>query len=67
MLQPDLNYHTSALLAAAVDNMTLPFRLDSNPTLVSHFTSSMVLHARKVRYFVQYYFASEGFYLVNIL
>ncbi|XP_076465690.1 protein misato homolog 1-like [Babylonia areolata] len=44
----DLAYHTSAVLAASLDTMTLPFRQETNPVSLSDITSALTYLGRKV-------------------
>jgi len=48
LLQPDLHYHTSAVLSAAVDSFSVPYRKTNNPSLLTDLTSALSLHGRKV-------------------
>lgn len=44
----DLDYHSSAILAASVDTMTLPYRRESGASRISDITSSFSSFGRKV-------------------
>ncbi|KAK7116070.1 protein misato homolog 1-like [Littorina saxatilis] len=44
----DLHYHTSAVLAASLDTMTLPLRKETNPVHLSEVTGAMSALGRKV-------------------
>ncbi|GFN80506.1 misato-like protein 1 [Plakobranchus ocellatus] len=44
----DLNYHTSAVLAASIDTLTLPYRKESGASRVADITSSFSSLGRKV-------------------
>ena len=46
--QCDLYYHTSAILAAALDTMTMPFRQETGPIHLSDVTSALSPLGRKV-------------------
>lgn len=46
--QCDLDYHTSAILAAALDTMTMPFRQETGPIHLSDVTSALSPLGRKV-------------------
>ena len=46
-LQHDLPYHTSAILAACLDTMTLPYRLESQPSLMTHMIQALTPLSRK--------------------
>jgi len=41
-------YHSSALLAAALDTTTLPYRRETDASLITHLTSAMSPVGRKV-------------------
>ena len=47
-------YHTSAIIGASIDTMTLPYRLENNPSLMSHVTDALTQAGRKVKYFELY-------------
>ncbi len=48
VLQSDLWYHTSAIIGASLDTMTLPYRLETNASLMSHMTDAITSGGRKV-------------------
>ncbi|KAK7496885.1 hypothetical protein BaRGS_00011865 [Batillaria attramentaria] len=45
---PELNYHTSAILSAALDTMTFPYRQETNPLHLWDITTSFSSIGRKV-------------------
>ena len=44
----NLSYHTSAILAASLDNMTMPYRVCNSPTLMTHLTQALTPLSRKM-------------------
>ncbi|XP_058716379.1 protein misato homolog 1 isoform X2 [Poecile atricapillus] len=46
--EPSLNYHSSAILAAALDTLTAPYRLCSSQGSMMHFADSLTFSGRKV-------------------
>ena len=48
-------YHTSAIVGASVDTMTLPYRLENSPSLMSHVTDGLTQAGRKVKYLELFY------------
>lgn len=46
--QPDLWYHSSAILGSSIDTTTLPYRLCTNPSMMSHLTDAMTAGGRKL-------------------
>lgn len=46
--KPNLPYHSSALLAASIDTMTLPLRLENNPTSMTDMATSLTMFGRKL-------------------
>ncbi len=46
--QNDLSYHTSAILAASLDTATLPYRLETQPSLMTHMLDALTFSGRKV-------------------
>ncbi|XP_063276463.1 protein misato homolog 1 isoform X2 [Prinia subflava] len=46
--EPSLNYHSSAILAAALDTLTAPYRLWSCQGSMVHFADSLTFSGRKV-------------------
>jgi len=49
LLQADLHYHTSAILSAAVDSMSVPYRRIDSPSLLTDLTDALSPVGRKVR------------------
>ena len=48
--QPELHYHTSAVLATALDTSTLPYRLYQDASSVSQMTDGLCMGGRKVSF-----------------
>ncbi|XP_056366858.1 protein misato homolog 1 isoform X2 [Oenanthe melanoleuca] len=46
--EASLNYHSSAILAAALDTLTVPYRLCSSQGSMMHFADSLTFSGRKV-------------------
>ncbi|XP_070622581.1 protein misato homolog 1 [Erythrolamprus reginae] len=46
--EPSLDYHTSAILATALDTLTIPYRLQASDITMSNLTDSLNFSGRKV-------------------
>ena len=63
--QANLPYHTSAILAASLDNMTLPYRLLSCSSHMRQMTASLTPLGRKVGLYIYIFHAIKKMKLVN--
>ena len=48
LLKADLHYHTSAILSAVIDSMSVPYRTINRPSLLTDLTSALSPGGRKV-------------------
>lgn len=49
LCKASLNYHSSAILAAALDTLTAPYRLSSSQGSMMHLAETLTFCGRKVR------------------
>ena len=59
LLQADLHYHTSAILSAAVDSLSVPYRKINGPSVLADLTNALSPLGRKV--------CVSGFYYLFLL